>query len=95
MNVTSAKCILRERFIQRKSFWIEKLKTLVPLGLNIYFFISSGKANFHLELVELINILNHTKDLITALTRFLISSVKIKKLTVPYPVPYQHKLEPT
>lgn len=68
MNVSSAKGIFRDRLIQRKSFWIEKLKTPVPLGLNI---------------VKLINILNYTKDLITALTRFLRSS-KEKILTMPY-----------
>ena len=68
MNVYSAKGIFRDRLIQRKSFWIEKLKTPVPLGLNI---------------VKLINILNYTKDLITALTRFLRSS-KEKILTMPY-----------
>ena len=33
-NASSSKDILRERLMQRENFWIKKLKTLVPLGLN-------------------------------------------------------------
>ena len=34
VNTSSSKDILRERLIQRENFWIEKVKTLVPYGLN-------------------------------------------------------------
>ena len=34
VNTSSSKDILRERLIQRENFWIQKLKTLVPNGLN-------------------------------------------------------------
>ena len=34
VNNSSSKDILRERLIQRENFWIQKLKTLVPYGLN-------------------------------------------------------------
>ena len=34
VNASSSKDILRERLMQRENFWIKKLKTLVPLGLN-------------------------------------------------------------
>ena len=34
VNTSSSKDILRERSIQRKNFWIQELKTLVPYGLN-------------------------------------------------------------
>ena len=34
VNTSSSKDILRERLIQRENFWIQKLKTLVPYGLN-------------------------------------------------------------
>ena len=33
-NTFSSKDILRERLIQREDFWIQKIKTLVPYGLN-------------------------------------------------------------
>ena len=34
VNTSSYKDILSERLIQRENFWIQKLKTLVPYGLN-------------------------------------------------------------
>ena len=34
VNTSSSKEILHERSIQRENFWIQKLKTLVPYGLN-------------------------------------------------------------
>ena len=34
VNANSAKDILCERLIQRANFWIQILKTVVPLGLN-------------------------------------------------------------
>ena len=34
VNTSRSKDILRERLIQRGNFWIQKLKTLVPYGLN-------------------------------------------------------------
>ena len=34
VNTSSSKDLLRERLIQRENFWIQKLKTLVPYGLN-------------------------------------------------------------
>ena len=33
-NTASSKEISRERLIQRENFWIQKLKALVPYGLN-------------------------------------------------------------
>ena len=34
VNASSSKDILREHLMQRENFWIKKLKTLVPRGLN-------------------------------------------------------------
>ena len=34
VNTSSSKDILCEHLIQRENFWIQKLKTLVPYGLN-------------------------------------------------------------
>ena len=34
VNTSSSKDILRDRLIQRENFWIQKLKALVPDGLN-------------------------------------------------------------
>ena len=34
VNTSSPKDILPERLIQRENFWIQKVKTLVPFGLN-------------------------------------------------------------
>ena len=34
VNTASSKDILREHLIQRENLWIQKLKTIVPYGLN-------------------------------------------------------------
>ena len=39
VNTSSCKDLLLERLIQRENFWIQKLKALVPYGLNVYFHV--------------------------------------------------------